>query len=496
MNAREWSSRIAELARREHSALADLLLAVAEFDEQAVHRQLGFSSLFDFLHREIGLSRGSAYYRQVGARMLRRFPEVEEPIRDGRLCVTTVSELAKVMTEENRAVVLPRFFGCSRQEAKQLVAELRPAAEVPRRTVVTEVPLLAPVEPTAVGAAPAIVQPVGRDRTHPGRGVHAADGARTEAPRTVVEPMTATETRMHVTVSPEFVKLLRKAKAGQSHVQPGATDEQVLTAALELLVAQQEKRRASVPPRVKREVMKRDEGKCTWPMANGGVCGSEVRLEVDHVVPRGRGGPSTVENCRILCRAHNLEAARRAYGDEVMDLFAPRNPVAREPCAAYELGGGGVTSGPATAGGAAGRASGTCGMAIQSAMYRMIPQPPAKMERMKSTRASAIGMPKRSARPRQTPAIIRPSRALYHSRPSGGCDIQLVQWLHRTAPGWFSVRQYGQVVIDSSPPSHPYAGGYLPISSPVRATLPEGWCSSRRACRPRRSGPARRRLPA
>jgi hypothetical protein len=84
MNAREWSLRIAELARRENSALADLLLAVAEFDGQEAYRQLGFSSLFDFLHREVGLSRGSAYHRQVGARLVRRFPEVEGPIRDGR----------------------------------------------------------------------------------------------------------------------------------------------------------------------------------------------------------------------------------------------------------------------------------------------------------------------------------------------------------------------------------------------------------------------------
>ena len=37
-------------------------------------------------------------------------------------------------------------------------------------------------------------------------------------------PLTQTETRMHLTVSPEFVALLKKAKAGQSLVQPGATD--------------------------------------------------------------------------------------------------------------------------------------------------------------------------------------------------------------------------------------------------------------------------------
>ncbi len=325
MNAREWSSRIAELAHCEHSALADLLRAVGEFDAEAVYRQLGFSSLFDYLHREIGLSRGSAYYRQVGARMVRRFPELEVPIRDGRLCITTVSELAKVMTEENRAEVLPMFFGCSRQEAKQLVARLRPMEEVPRRTVVTEVPLIAPME-----AAPAVVQPVGRDRTRPDRGLPVTVQA-----RTVVEPMTSTETRIHITVSPEFVALLKKAKAGQSHVQPNATDEDVLRAALELLVEKQEKRKASVPAKVKREVRARDGGKCQWPLASGGICGSEVRLEIDHVQPRGKGGPSTPDNCRILCKVHNLEAARAAYGDEHMDRFTKVVPTAGGPCPVY-----------------------------------------------------------------------------------------------------------------------------------------------------------------
>ncbi len=291
MNAREWSLRIAELARREQAALADLLLAVGEFDGQEVYRQLGFSSLFDFLHREVGLSRGSAYYRQVGARMVRRFPEVEGPVRDGRLCITVLSELAKVMTEENRAELLPRFFGLSRQEAKQLVATLRPMELVPRRTVVTEVPLLAPLE------APVIVQPVGRSRTHPDRGMPATMGA-----RTLVEPMTATAVRMHITVSPEVVALLKKAKAGESHVQPNATDDQVLKAALELFIEKQEKRKASVPAKVKREVRARDGGKCQWKLDSGGVCGSEVRLEIDHVHPRGKGGPSTLENCRVLCR--------------------------------------------------------------------------------------------------------------------------------------------------------------------------------------------------
>ena len=321
MNAREWSLRIADLLRRERASVVDVLLALAEFDRLAVYRQLGHASLFDFLHKELRLSRGMAHYRLTATRLVERFPEVVEPLRDGRLCISSVIELGKVITEENRAEVLPRFFDRSRQEAKQVVAQILPAEVVPVRTVVTSGRASSTVE---LGLTAVRVETVQARVERPVA----------PAPRTVVEPLTREESRMHVTVSPAFMTLLKKARAGQSHVQPGATDEQVLTAALELLIEKQAKRKASVPAKVKREVWARDGGKCQWKLDSGGVCGSTTRLEVDHVVPRGKGGPSTVSNCRILCQAHNLEAARQIYGDAHMDLFT-RNPVAREICASY-----------------------------------------------------------------------------------------------------------------------------------------------------------------
>ena len=262
------------------------------------------------MHRELGLSRGAAHYRKVAARLVARFPEVIEPLRDGRLCLSSVLQLAKVITDANRDEVVPRFFHRSREEAKQVAVEIAPVAVVPRRTVVT-------VEQPRI---PSPVNP-GTSPVHPGE--LSSTGRRA---RTVVEPLTATQSRIHLTASRELLAKLRKARLGQSHVQPGATDEQVIDAALDLLLAQQEKRRASVPPKVKREVRRRDGGKCQWKLASGGICGSEVRTEIDHVVPRGRGGPSTVDNCRVVCKAHNLEAAREAYGDEVMDRYTNGAP--------------------------------------------------------------------------------------------------------------------------------------------------------------------------
>jgi 5-methylcytosine-specific restriction endonuclease McrA len=334
LEARSFHTRLIDLLRVEFVSLGAFLEALAEFDRRKLFRDLGHADLFAYLHKGMKLSRAAAHHRRAAAWLVQRFPEVLEPIREGKLCFTTASVLASVATEENLAAVLPRFYGLSKQEALELAAELKPRTSVPTRTVVTPVETVRPVDPAAE-----VNQTVPEIR--PGElWAHRTGVERTELARTVVEPMTATSSRMHVTVSREFLALLKKAKAGDSHRNPGASDEEVLTAALHLLIEKQAKRKACVPAKVKREVAKRDEGKCQWKMADGGVCGATVRLEVDHVVPRGRGGPSTVENCRILCKPHNLEAARQAYGDAHMDLFtrgrsSGDTPLAREGVAVY-----------------------------------------------------------------------------------------------------------------------------------------------------------------
>ena len=112
---------------------------MADFDRQRLWVQLGHASVFYYLHRDLKLSKGAAHYRKVAARLIQRFPEVIEPLRDGRLCITSVVELARVITFENSADVLPRFFHLSKQEAKAVAVEVCPAAVDPRREVVTMV---------------------------------------------------------------------------------------------------------------------------------------------------------------------------------------------------------------------------------------------------------------------------------------------------------------------------------------------------------------------
>jgi len=56
-----------------------------------------------------------------------------------------------------------------------------------------------------------------------------------------------------------------------------------------------------IPSEVKKEVWKRDDGKCV-------LCGSTKNLHFDHDLPFSKGGTSlTAQNVRLLCLKHNLQ---------------------------------------------------------------------------------------------------------------------------------------------------------------------------------------------
>ena len=71
--------------------------------------------------------------------------------------------------------------------------------------------------------------------------------------------------------------------------------------------------RRAIPAAVRREVWRRDGGRCTFVDRDSGRrCGSRFLLEIDHVIPYALGGGEAVANLRIRCAAHHrLRHARR-----------------------------------------------------------------------------------------------------------------------------------------------------------------------------------------
>jgi hypothetical protein len=118
----------------------------------------------------------------------------------------------------------------------------------------------------------------GREEPH---GASQASPARDE-----IEPLDAELRRLHVTVPRRLLERLQAARDARSHA--------------------------------------RDEGRSQWPPHDGGVCGATCRVEVDHLHRKARGGPPALGNLRLRCQPHDLETARRAFGEAWMGRFGGR----------------------------------------------------------------------------------------------------------------------------------------------------------------------------
>lgn len=59
-----------------------------------------------------------------------------------------------------------------------------------------------------------------------------------------------------------------------------------------------ESRRDRIPKSVQQEVWRRDQGRCA-------ECGSQDRLEFDHIIPWSKGGADTARNIQLLCESCN-----------------------------------------------------------------------------------------------------------------------------------------------------------------------------------------------
>jgi HNH endonuclease len=342
MDARQLSSHLAALLRKEREAMADFLLALADFDDKKLWRDLGHTSLFYYLRRELGLSAGAAQHRKTAVELIQRFPAVETALRQGRLCLSSVCELAKVVTPENVAEVLPRFFGLSRRESEVVAASIRPAASIPQREVVT--PVRAAVITPRGDARREITRGEPEvNELHPGelelRTEPSATTRPSARPPDSELPLTAELSRFHITVSRQFMETLEQTKDALSHSHPGASTEEILTACMQLMLAKKARQRGLVekplatprpsrsdhfPAHVRRAVMKRSGGRCEWVFDDGERCNSTYQVECDHIQPKALGGKATLENTRAACRGHNQLAARQVFGDAFMDRFTRR----------------------------------------------------------------------------------------------------------------------------------------------------------------------------
>jgi hypothetical protein len=308
--------RVAELVANGWRNTADLLVHLAEVESRQLHLRAGYDSMKAYLIGEFHFSEDAGRKRVHAMHVAAKHPVLFEAIADGRLHLTAVTLLASYLTPENAAELVA---AATRKTAAEIDIELArrfPRAEILRLDDGVSPQVIAPQAPDPVGCA--------LKRTEP-----------PPKPRTRIAAITAQRFTLQVSIEAEAHDDLRAVQALLGHAVPSGDVGAVVARALKIARAQLERRKfarvarprpdspasdkRTIPAHVKRAVFERDGDRCAYIGEQGHRCGSRVRLEFDHVVPVARGGGSTVDNVRLVCRVHNQFAADRAFGREFMD---------------------------------------------------------------------------------------------------------------------------------------------------------------------------------
>jgi hypothetical protein len=118
--------RLRELAGDERNVQVDFLLHLDEFDRRLAFREAGYDSLWTYCLQALHLREGPAGRRIGAMRVLRRFPALEGALRDGRLCISTVTLLGPLLTAENLDDLVARAAYRTKAEVEHLVAAMHP----------------------------------------------------------------------------------------------------------------------------------------------------------------------------------------------------------------------------------------------------------------------------------------------------------------------------------------------------------------------------------
>ena len=322
---------LAAIDLEEKSKVAEGVALIAVIDHRRDYLAAGHPSMCDYCVRRLHMSEDKALRRIQVARAALKFPELFECLADGRLSVTTAGVLAPHLELATAAELIEAAAYRSRQEILQLVsAAARPETQEP------SLGLTADVQSSSESHAPVHVNLHVESSQAPGttalRPVEVIASARTERRGRIVARADGRH-EVRVVLTDGELETLRRAQDLLGHAVPSGDPALVYARAMELYAAHLEKQRLGaehgrepdtaaervprgrgIPKALRRTVWERDAGHCTFTSGDGHRCTATRRLEFDHIVPLAKGGSTSVENLRLLCRAHNQYEAQRSFG--------------------------------------------------------------------------------------------------------------------------------------------------------------------------------------
>jgi len=233
--------------------------------------------------------------------------QVSELLERRELHLTTIALIGKHLTEDNHRELLTAVRGKSKRQVLELLAQRWPKRAVPSN--------LRRLAGTVAAGPSGTLEPLAHDSYRLQLHASAALLEKLELARDLMSHANPSGD-LAVVVERALDVLLEKLRAqrfGQSK-RPRASQ---VPAEPSLERDQEPRKRRHIVRAVRRQVLARDGLCCSYVSTDGHRCEARAFLELDHARAWAKGGEDSVENLRLLCRAHNRLKAEWEFGERV-----------------------------------------------------------------------------------------------------------------------------------------------------------------------------------
>ncbi|OFZ14494.1 MAG: hypothetical protein A2Z20_00725 [Bdellovibrionales bacterium RBG_16_40_8] len=320
----ELINRTNKIISEERQITAELLLYLREIERRMLYAKMGYPSIYELLTKHFNYSGGAAYRRISAMRLIQDVPEVEEKVKSGALSLTTAAKMQTFFRE----MKFEKKLEMKNSEKKKFIEQVENLStqDVDK--------LLRQIAPDLISKD--------RVRTLSESHVEIKFIANVELKNKLEYLKNLLSNKMPVAGYKEIIdeasdiaieKLDPLLRQKLRRANP-LTDSQCVTSKINMLegfkkqieeVEGAARQRVVISADLKRKVWARDGGVCSFRRdSDEKICGSRYQLEFDHIVPIARGGSTSIENLRLLCKAHNIFEAKRIFGEKHIAQFVKK----------------------------------------------------------------------------------------------------------------------------------------------------------------------------
>jgi hypothetical protein len=301
----DWKAlhqRLRGIAKRRVALEAEEASYLVEAEDTQLYRRLGYTTMIEYMERELYWGPHAAKERLRVARELEALPLIAELFHEGELCFSAVRELTRVATPATEESFLRAAQGKTAHHIQQMVAGLKrgdqPDAQPDPRRITKRVVIEVSAETYAMWR---------RTRTaledEAGERLSDDDFLQTVC-RRATEPSGPTDTvpRPAVQTAVTTCKACKQSfveGAGQALPIDAATSARLTCDAEHIgdLESNELTRvTATVPAAIRRKVFHRDHFTCVVP-----GCRATRHLDLHHLVHRAHGGDHSMGNLALMC---------------------------------------------------------------------------------------------------------------------------------------------------------------------------------------------------